>query len=91
MAVQGVTVTLSSGTPTAIAGAGGALGVLRVTVRNRGTGTAFLGSSSVTTAAYQLTTADSPLTITLNVGESLYGCSTGTPALDVLRVNDTTV
>ncbi len=90
MAVQGVTVTLSSGTAVAIAGTGGAPGVLRVTVRNRGTGTAFLGGSSVTTGGYQLTTADSPLTIVLNVGEALYGVSTGTPALDVLRVNDTT-
>ncbi len=89
MAVQGVTITLSSGTPVVIAG-DGIHGTLRVTVRNRGTGTAILCSSGGSTAGFQLTTGDAPLTVVLNVGEVLYGVSTGTPALDVLRLNDTT-
>lgn len=89
MSVQGVTVTLSSGTPVVIAG-DAVHGTIRVTVRNRGTGTAFLGSSAATTGSYQLSSADNPLALVLNVGEVLYGVSTGTPALDVLRLNDTT-
>lgn len=90
MAAQGTTVTLSSGTAVVIAGDGGPHGTLWVTVRNRGTGSAFLGGSGVTTGGYQLSSADNPLQIRLMVGETLYGCSTGAPVLDVLRLNDTT-
>ncbi len=85
---RGVTVTLSSATPTAIAGTG-IHGVIRVTVRNRGTGTAFLGDTGVTTGSYQLTSGDTPLQLIVYPGEALYGCSTGTPALDVLQMNET--
>ena len=89
MAIQGTTVTLSSGTAVAVAG-DGVHGTLRVTVRNRGTGSAFLGSSNVTTGGYQLSSGDNPLQLVVYGGETLYGCSTGTPVLDVLRHNDTT-
>lgn len=88
MAVQGLTLAL---TTNAVAVAGDGLhGVLRVHVRNRGTGTAYLGGSTVTTSGYGLTTADSPLNLTLVGGEALYGTSTGAAVLDVLRLNDTT-
>lgn len=89
MSVQGGTVTLSSSTPVIIAG-DGIHGVIHVTVRNRGTGAAYLGSTSVSTGSYQLSSADNPLQFRLYPGESLYGASTGTPVLDVLRLNDTT-
>lgn len=89
MSVQGVLVTLSSGTPVVLAG-DGIHGTIRVTLRNKGTGTAYLGSSSVTTSGYGFTTGDNPLQVTIYGGETLYGMSTGTPSLDVLRFNDTT-
>lgn len=88
MAVQGLLVALTT-SATAIAG-NGLHGVLRVTVRNRGTGTGYLGGSDVTTAGYPLTTADNPLPLTLMTGEVLYGTSTGACSVDVLRMNETT-
>ena len=92
MAVQGLTITLTT-TPTATLVAGdGIHGVLRVTVRNSGNaGTVYLGGASVTTAGYRLTSADTPLSVQLFTGESLYCLSSGGAAvLDVLRHNDTT-
>jgi hypothetical protein len=88
MAVQGLTVTL---TTSAVALAGNGLhGTLRVVVRNRGTGTAYLGGSDVTTAGFPLTTADNHIDIELPVGEALYGTSTGAAIAQVLRFGETT-
>ena len=89
MAVQGLTITLTT-SPVVIAG-DGTHGVLRVRVVNRGTGTGYLGSSGVTTSGYPMTTADSSLELTLFGGETLYGTSTGAASAIVLRYNDTTV
>ncbi len=86
---QGIQITCTSN-PTGLAGVGDH-GILHVTIRNRGTGALYLGGSAVTTAAgYALSSADSPLQCVLYVGESLYGCSTGQPVIDVLRLNETT-
>lgn len=91
MAVQGVSVTLSSGTAVAIAGSTGSVhGVVRVLLKNIGAGTAYLGGLDVTTAGYPLSTGDTPLPVTLYTGETLYGCSTGTPTVNALRVGDNT-
>lgn len=88
---QGLTIALTT-SPTAIANTGQPtqFGILRVVVRNRGTGSAYLGSSGVTTSGYQLSSADSPLTLTLSPTDTLYGTSTGAAVLDVLRFGDTT-
>jgi hypothetical protein len=48
----------------------------------------FLGDSGVTTAGYQLSTGDSPLNLTLGVGETLYAASTGAAVLDILRIGE---
>lgn len=88
MGVQGTQIALASSSAQAIATASN--GVLRVTVRNAGTGVAYLGSSGATATAFQLSSADVPLPITLTVGDVLYGYSTGTPTLHVLRTGDTT-
>ena len=88
MAVQGLTVALTTA-PTVIAGDGGH-GVIRVVIRNRGAGNVYLGGATVTTGGYQLSTGDTPQTLTLYIGEVLYGTSTGSIVVDVLRMNDTT-
>lgn len=76
----------------AVAIASSSIGPLRVTVRNRGTGTIYLGSSGVTTSAsYALSTEDSPLSVFLMGGEVLYGCSTGgAVVVEVLKTGATT-
>ncbi len=89
MSVQSVSVTLSSGTATVVAG-DGIHGTLRVTVRNRGTGTAYFGTTGVTTGGYELTTGDNPLQLVLAGGETLYACCTGAAVLGVFRNFDTT-
>jgi hypothetical protein len=89
MAFQGLTVTLTTGAVT-LAGDGSGHGNIRVIVRNRGTGTAYLGGSDVTTAGFPLTTADPHVDLTLLVGETLYGTSTGAAIAQVLRFNETT-
>ena len=91
MAVQGTQITMTTdGAATAIAGVS-AHGNLQVTVRNRGTGTVYLGGVTVTSGGYQLSSADSPLDVDLYQGDALYGCSTGTaPIVDVLRTKETT-
>ena len=91
MPIQSLIVATSSN-PTAIANTAQpiSLGILRVHVRNRGTGSAYLGSSSVTTGGYQLTSADSPLPLTLMPYDALWAMSTGAAVLDVLRLGDTT-
>lgn len=90
MAVQSQQIALGSSSEQSIAGS--ALhGVLRVTLRNLGAGVAYIGHSGLTTGTgFQLTTADAPIRLTLAVGEQLFGYSTGTPTLHVLRMNDTT-
>lgn len=88
MAVQGLTVTLTTA-PTVIAGSS-LHGVLNVVLRNRGAGNVYLGSSGVTTSGYQLSTGDPPLALTLLTGETLYGTSTGSITVDLLRLNETT-
>lgn len=84
---QGLTVTLTSAQ--AVAG-DGQHGLIRVIVRTRGTGTAYLGGATVTTSGYPLTTGDAPLHLTLYQGETLYATSTGASILDILRLNETT-
>jgi hypothetical protein len=90
MALQGLTVTLTTAA-VALAGSGEGHGNIRVIVRNRGTGTAYLGGSDVTTAGFPLTTADDSVHLQLLVGETLYGTSTGAAIAQVLRANETTV
>jgi hypothetical protein len=89
MAVQGLIVTLTT-TAVALAGTGDLHGNIRVIVRNRGTGTAYLGGSDVTTAGFPLTTADNHVDLVLEMGDSLYGTSTGAAVAQVLRMNGTT-
>jgi hypothetical protein len=89
MAFQGLTVTLTTG-PVSLAGSGDLHGNIRILVRNRGTGTAYLGGSDVTTAGFPLTTADNHVDIFLGPGEQLYGTSTGAAVAQVLRNYDTT-
>lgn len=89
MAFQGLIVTLTT-TAVALAGSGSPTGNIRVTVRNRGTGTAYLGGSDVTTAGFPLTTADNHVDLVVAVGESLYGTSTGAAVAQVLRSGGTT-
>ncbi len=91
MAIQSLTVATSSN-PTAVANTAQPtnLGILRVTVRNRGTGSAYLGTSGVTTGGYQLSSGDSPLPLTLMPYDALWAMSTGAAVLDVLRLGDTT-
>lgn len=96
MAVQGLTVTLTTD-PTLIAGSNSAStptfgmhGTLRVLIRNRGAATVYLGGASVTTAGYPLTTADVPDALVLQPWDTLYGTSTGSIAVNVLRFNETT-
>jgi hypothetical protein len=85
---QGALVALTTA-PTVIAGSG-THGVIVVKVRNRGSASVYLGGSDVTTAGFPLTTADSPLELRVMVGETLYGTSTGSISIDVLRMNETT-
>jgi hypothetical protein len=89
MSVQGLTISLTTAA-LAVAGDATIHGVIRVCVRNKGTGTAYLGSSGVTTSGYALTSADAPLCLTIQNSETLYGTSTGASVLDVLRMNETT-
>jgi hypothetical protein len=92
MAFQGTIVTLTTAA-TAIAGVSATEaphGNIRVTVRNRGTGTAYLGGSDVTTGGFPLTTADDHVDLIVAVGESLYGTSTGAAVAQVLRSGGTT-
>ena len=84
---QGLLITL---TTAAVAVYTGGKGPLHIIVRNRGTGTGYLGGSDVTTNGYPATTADDPLALVLHAGESLYGTSTGAAVLQVLRFNATT-
>ena len=88
MAIQGLTIALTT-SPTVIAGSA-SHGVMRVLIRNRGAGTVYLGGSTVTTSGYPLTTADVPDAIVLYQTESLYGTSTGSISVNVLRFNETT-
>jgi LysM repeat protein len=89
MAFQGLVATLTTGA-VALAGTGDLHGNIRVIVRNRGTGTAYLGGSDVTTNGFPLTTADPHVDVMVMVGETLYGTSTGAAVAQVLRMNETT-
>lgn len=88
MAFQGLTVALTTA-PTLIAG-DGTHGVIYVRIKSRGTGTAYLGGSDVTTAGYAMTTAEAPDEMRILVGEALYGTSTGAGTVNVLRFGETT-
>jgi len=92
MPVQGIQITMTTDAAAVALAGNGTHGVLRVILRNRGTGTAYLGSSGVgSTAGYAFSSADTPLSLTLYQTEVLYGASSGTaPVLDVLRFNETT-
>lgn len=85
---QGVLITLTTGA-VVVAGSG-VHGVMNIVVRNRGTGTGYLGGSDVTTAGFPMTTAEDWLPLTVMVGETLYGTSTGAAVLQTLRLNSTT-
>jgi hypothetical protein len=61
-----------------------------VLLRNRGAATVYLGGAAVTTSGYPLTTADVPDAITIQPWDTLYGCSTGSISVNVLRFNETT-
>ena len=87
MAFQGLLVTLTTD-PTVIAGVS-LHGTMRVLVKP-GSAAVYLGGSDVTTAGYPLSTADSPLVLNLVTGETLYGTSTGSIAVGVLRTGETT-
>ncbi len=90
MPVQHLTVTLST-QPVSIAGSGSEHGIIRVTVRNRGTGTAYLGSSGVTTGGgFPLTTAGEFVNLEMQPWDELYAVSTGAAILHALRANETT-
>ena len=89
MAFQGTTITLTT-SPVILAGDGGLHGNIRVTVRNRGTGTAYLGGSTVTTSGFPLTTADNHVDLIVQMGDTLYGTSTGAAVAQVLRMGETT-
>ena len=89
MAVQGTIVTLTT-SAVVLAGDGSLHGNIRVIVRNRGTGTAYLGGSDVTTNGFPLTTADPHVDVTVMMGETLYGTSTGAAVAQVMRFNETT-
>ena len=91
MAIQGVQVTLTTDLAAVALAGDGAHGILRVVIRNRGTGTAYLGSSGVTSSGYTLSSGDSPLSLHLYQTEKLFAMSTGGAAvLDILRSNETT-
>ena len=89
MAFQGLTVTLTTAA-VSLAGSGETHGNIRVIVRNRGTGTAYLGGSDVTTGGFPLSTADPDVNLVVQMGEQLYGTSTGAAIAHVLRSGDTT-
>ena len=91
MPVQGIQIALTTDAAAVALAGNGTHGILRVIVRNRGTGTAYLGSSGVTTSGYTLSSGDSPVSLVLYQTEILYGASTGAaPVLDILRFNETT-
>lgn len=94
MPAQSLVISCSS-TPQAVAGAFTegvtAHGVIRVLIKPL-SGTAYLGSSSVTTGGYPLTTTDTPITATLYQGDTLWVASSSgaTASVAVLRLNETT-
>jgi hypothetical protein len=77
MSFQGLTVTLTT-TPVALAGSGEGHGHIRIVLRNRGTGVAYLGGESVTTNGFPLTTADPHIDLDVLGGETL--CMARLPA-----------
>jgi len=96
MAVQGLTITLSTGaTATVVAGSragtsGAGRGYIRVVLTNRGTGSAYLGDSTTLATGYQLTSGETR-ELTLGPTDTLYASSTGTaPVLHVIRLGETT-
>lgn len=93
MAAQSLVIACSS-TPAAVAGTfgGGAVhGYIRVQLKSIA-GVCYLGSSSVTTAGYPLTSADASIQETLITGESLWVASSSgaTATLAILRTAETT-
>lgn len=95
MPVQGLLITLTT-SATLLAGSTGTdpatavRGVIRVVVRNRGTGTGYLGGASVTTSGFPVTTSDSDLSLLLRQEDVLYGTSTGAAVAQILRMGETT-
>lgn len=95
MPFQGLNVTLST-SPTAVAGelstdlSAVRHGNLRVLLLNRGAATVYLGGSAVTTSGFPLTTSENAITVQVLLGETLYGTSTGSISLGVLRMGETT-
>ena len=89
MAFQGLTVALTTAA-VSLAGSGELHGNIRVIVRNRGTGTAYLGGADVTTNGFPLSTADPHVNVVVQMGEQLFGTSTGAAVAQILRMNETT-
>lgn len=87
MPVQGLTIALTTD-PTIMAGSGGH-GVLRVIVRNTASASVYLGDSTVTTGGFPLSTGEE-VSMTLLPYDALYGTSTGTVTVAMIRSNETT-
>jgi hypothetical protein len=70
----------------------GSHGILLVTLRNRGTGTAYLGGTSSISSGYALSSGDAALgPLKLYPTDELWAVSTGAaPVLDVMRTAETT-
>jgi hypothetical protein len=88
MAFTGSVVAITStGVQTVAASTGN--GPMDVFVKFATTGPAYLGSSGVTSSGYALSTADhSPFTVRIMPGETLYGASTATISLTVMKHYD---
>lgn len=89
MSVSGTSVTCTT-SPTLIAqpSTDKAGAFVDVVLKNRSAGTIYLGGSSVTTSGYPLSTADDPLRMVLQPFDALYGTSTGSLAVAVLKTRD---
>lgn len=94
MAAQSLVIACSS-TPTVVAGSIGTggdpiHGYIRVRLKAI-TGTAYLGSSGVTTAGYPLTTADASIEVPIVTGETLWAASSSgaSVTLAALRMGET--
>ena len=92
MAAQSLVIACTS-TPTAVAGTFGdpsQHGYIRIKLKSLA-GTAYLGSSSVTTEGYPLTTSEAAQDLALVTGETLWAASSSgaTVSVAVLRLGET--
>jgi hypothetical protein len=92
MPIQGLQIALTT-SPTAIAqstSAGAPEGTLQINLYNRGAAPVYLGGPTVTTSGYALTTDAAPLWLYLQPWDALYGTSTGSITIHVIRMGETT-